>query len=120
MYKILMVDDSATVTAINKEALESQGYEVITASDGEEGFKRAKLESPDLILLDVMLPKLDGYMICRMLKYDEKYKNIPIIMLTAKASDQDRQTGKEVGADDFVVKGASIEDLISIVKKHLK
>ena len=120
MSKILIVDDSPTVTAINQAALEGEGYEVITAADGEEGFKKAREEKPDLILLDVMLPKLDGYNICRMLKFDEKFKNIPIIMLTAKASDADKKTGTVVGADDYVVKGASIEELIGIVKKHLK
>jgi len=102
--KILVVDDEQDMLFAVRLQLEAHSYEVITASDGQEGLTKAREEFPDLIILDLMLPKLDGYRVCRMLKFDEKYKKIPIIMFTACNQEEDQKLGFEVGADDYQMK----------------
>jgi len=120
MAKILVVDDSATIVEVIKTTLEGEGHQVITADDGQVGLELAKKEAPDIIILDVMLPRLDGYKICRFLKFDEKYKDIPVIMFTAKASAEDKDIGKSVGADDYLVKDFDPVNLVSIINKYVK
>lgn len=117
--RILVVDDEKDLLEMVTLRLKAQGYEVITACDGEQGLDKARREKPDLIILDLMLPKIDGYKVCRMLKFDEKYKKIPIIMFTARAQDKDEKLGFEVGADAYLNKPfdpdfflAKIEELI--------
>jgi len=100
--------------------LEEAGYEVLKAQDGQEGLESARKEKPDIIILDVMLPKMDGYNVCRMLKFDDKHKNIPIIMFTAKTSLEDEKTAKEVGANGFLTKNFDPNQLLDVVKKHLE
>ena len=117
--RILAVDDSATVLEMIKSVLVAEGYDVITASDGAEGLETARRERPDLILLDVMLPKLDGYRVCRLLKFDQKYKNIPIIMLTAKTEEQSMVTGMRTGANQYLTKPIEPERLLSAVAEEL-
>lgn len=102
--KILLVEDEKDMAYAVTLQLEAKGYEVITASDGREGLEKARIKKPDLIILDLMLPKIDGYKVCRMLKFDNKYKHIPIILFTARAQDSDKKTGKEVGADAYITK----------------
>jgi DNA-binding response OmpR family regulator len=102
--KILVVDDEQDLVELIKMRLETNGYEVIVAYDGQQGLDKAKKQSPDLIILDLMIPKLDGYKICRMLKFDEKYKKIPIILFTARAQESDKKMGEEVGADAYITK----------------
>lgn len=118
--KILVVDDEAQLVDMVKMRLEANNYDVITASDGQLALERARGEKPDLIILDLMLPKIDGYKVCRMLKFDEKYKKIPIIMFTARAQESDMKRGAEVGADAYITKPFDsklllnkIEELIS-------
>ncbi len=117
--KILVVDDETELLKAISILLKTSGYEVITAQDGQEGLEKAKSLSPDLIVLDVLMPKMDGYEVCRMLKFDEKYKSIPIIMLTAKVQDIDKAMGKKVGADDYITKPFETQDLVDKIKKHL-
>jgi len=117
--KILVVDDETELLKAISILLKTSGYEVITAQDGQEGLEKAKSLSPDLIVLDVLMPKMDGYEVCRMLKFDEKYKSIPIIMLTAKVQDIDKAMGKKVGADDYLTKPFETRDLVDKIKKHL-
>jgi len=117
--KILVVDDETELLKAISILLKTSGYEVITAQDGQEGLEKAKSLSPDLIVLDVLMPKMDGYEVCRMLKFDEKYKSIPIIMLTAKVQDIDKAMGKKVGADDYITKPFETRDLVDKIKKHL-
>ncbi len=102
--RILIVDDESDLVELVKLRLEANGYEVIVAGDGQSGLDKARTEKPDLIVLDVMLPKIDGYKVCRMLKFDEKYRHIPIIMFTARAQESDRKTGEQVGADAYITK----------------
>lgn len=118
--RILIVDDEKDIVESIQFKLEFEGFECLAAFDGEEALLKAKKENPDLILLDVMLPKLNGYMICRSLKSDEKYKHIPIIMLTAKAQESDKFWGKETGADDYVTKPFEMEELIQKIQGYLK
>ena len=117
--RILAVDDSATILEMIKAILESGGYEVITASDGNEALVTAREQSPDLILLDVMLPGLDGYRVCRLLKFDQKYKHIPIIMLTAKSEEQEMVTGLRTGANQYLTKPVEPERLLAAVAQEL-
>ena len=102
--KILIVDDEPDVASLLNLMLKSKGYETITAGDGQEALEKARHEKPDLIVLDIMLPRLDGYKVARMLKFDEKFSHIPIIMVTAKIQEKDKKTGLEMGADAYVTK----------------
>jgi len=117
--RILAVDDSQTILEMIKAILLAGGYEVITAADGAEALETARAEMPDLILLDVMLPKLDGYRVCRLLKFDQKYKNIPIIMLTAKTEEQAMATGIRTGANQYLTKPIEPEKLLGAVAEEL-
>lgn len=120
MKKILIVEDDEDVVRSTSYVLEKKGYQCIKAFDGMDGFQKAKTENPDLILLDLMLPKMNGYKISRLLKFDEKYKKIPIIMLTAKAQESDKKLGFETGADEYVTKPFEIDKLVEIIEKYLK
>lgn len=120
MPKILVVDDSPTVLEVVTAVLVQEGYEVITASDGLEGLNKARSEKPDLIVLDVMLPKMQGYQVCRLLKFDENYKEIPILMYTSKDQEDNKITGLKTGADDYLIKPVEQERLVRLVKEHLE
>lgn len=115
--KILIIDDEPSVIAILKTRLEAIGYEVVEAIDGEEALHQTEKEMPDLIILDIMLPKIEGFKICRILKYDDRFKKIPIIMLTAKGQEKDRKLGYEVGADKYINKPYEAEELINEIDK---
>jgi DNA-binding response OmpR family regulator len=118
--RILIVDDEIDIVETIQFMLESQGLECLAAYDGEDALLKARTENPDLILLDIMLPKMDGYKVCRLLKFDEKYKDIPIIMLTAKAQDADKLMGKETGADEYVCKPFVMDDLVRMIREYLQ
>lgn len=118
--KILVVDDELDLVETIRFQLETEGFNVISAYNGEDALNLARTENPDLILLDIMLPKLDGYKVCRLLKFDEKYKNIPIIMLTARAQEKDKIIGLETGADEYITKPFDMDKLLESVKAHLK
>lgn len=118
--KILVVDDEKDLVEAVKFRLEANNYEVIQAYDGQEALVQARKLKPDLIILDLMLPKIDGYKVCRMLKFDERYKKIPIIMFTARAQESDKKLGEEVGADAYITKPFEPEVLLSKIKELLK
>lgn len=118
--KILLVEDERDmVYAVNLQ-LEAEGYDVVNAYDGYTGFEKAKSEKPDLIILDLMLPKIEGYKICRMLKFDEEYRKIPIIIFTARAQESDKETSETVGADAYITKPFEPAVLLSKIKELLK
>ena len=117
--KILLVDDEPNITKLLSMRLKSSGYEVLTASDGAEGLEKARSQNPDLIILDLMMPKMEGYEVCRLLKFDEKYKHIPIIISSAKSTDEDRHLGEKVGADDYLSKPYDPEDLLQKINKYI-
>ena len=99
--------------------LEANGYECVTAMDGEEGLKLAREISPDLIILDVMMPKINGYKISRLLKYDNKYKDIPILMITARSQEEDKIIGEETGANEYITKPFNVDYVVEKVKSYL-
>jgi two-component system response regulator VicR len=117
MPKILVVDDEDTMVDIIKYSLEKAGFQVITASDGGRALELARSSSPDLMVLDVMLPVMDGYEVCRSV-YSEM--DIPIIMLTAKDEEIDKILGLELGADDYMTKPFSPRELVARVKARLR
>jgi len=116
--KILVVDDERSIVEIISYNLQKEGYEVITAYDGMQGLKTALSENPDLILLDIMMPKLDGFEMCKRLR--EKKIQTPVIMLTARAEEVDKVLGFELGADDYVTKPFGVRELMARVKANLR
>ncbi|MFA5388650.1 MAG: response regulator [Candidatus Omnitrophota bacterium] len=117
--KILVVDDEEDILSILRLRLEANNYEVLTASDGQEGLDKARAEKPDLMILDLMLPKLDGYEVCRMLKLDEAYKTLPIIIVTAMAEQKYEDIGGDMGADAYITKPFEPEILLNKIRELL-
>ena len=117
--KILLVDDEPDFLLLVKSRLEANGYETSEASDGVEALLKAKTEKPDLILLDLMLPKMDGYKVCGLLKKDRRYAKIPIILFTARAQEQDKKLGEEAGADAYLTKPFEPEALLAKIRELL-
>jgi DNA-binding response OmpR family regulator len=117
--RILVVDDEADLRAVLRLGLEREGYDVVEAEDGEVALARARAEQPDLVLLDLMLPKLDGYRVCRALKFDERYRNLPIFILSARSGESDRKLAYELGADLFLNKPYEMSDLISRIRERV-
>lgn len=117
MTKIMVVDDEPTLVAALKFNLEKEGYDVVTAADGERAIATARAEAPDLVLLDLMLGGLHGFEVCRLLRRDSA---VPIIMLTARTEEVDKIVGLEIGADDYVTKPFSMKELIARVRARLR
>jgi DNA-binding response OmpR family regulator len=115
--KILVVDDEVYILHILDFSLGAEGFEVITADNGEAAVEKAKTERPDLIVLDIMMPVLDGYETLRQLKRNNDTKDIPVILLTAKGRDVDKRLGFEVGATDYIVKPFSPSRLIERIEE---
>jgi two-component system phosphate regulon response regulator PhoB len=118
--RILVVDDEPDVLDLVTYNLVQAGFQTETAADGAEALRKARSTTPDLILLDLMLPEMDGLEVCKLLRRDAKTSAIPIIMLTARASEIDRIVGLELGADDYVPKPFSPRELVLRVKKRLE
>jgi len=118
--KILVVDDETYIVELVKFNLEKEGYRVIVAFDGMHALEMVKEENPHLILLDIMLPGMDGLEVCRTLKQDLNYNTIPIIMLTAKGDEFDTVLGLEMGADDYIKKPFSPREMVARVKARLR
>ena len=117
--KILVVEDDPELVKAVKIRLEQSDYDVITAYDGMAGLDEARRENPDLIILDLMLPKMDGYKLCSLLKRDKKYAKIPIIIFTARAQELDKQISEEVGADLYITKPFQHEIVLAKIKELL-
>ncbi len=120
MSRILVVEDEQNILELVKYNLEREGFQVLAALDGTRGLEIAREEAPDLILLDVMLPGMNGLEVCRELHLDHMTRNIPIIMLSARAEELDRVLGLEMGADDYIVKPFSPRELVARVKARLR
>ena len=118
MSRILIIEDEAPMRTALADVLNGEGYRALTAADGESGLKRALAEKPDLILLDLMMPKLDGYQVCAELR--RLAVTTPVLMLTAKGQVEDRVTGLDAGADDYLVKPFSTEELLARVRALLR
>ena len=117
--RILVVDDEIYIVHILDFSLGMEGYEVVTALDGEQALEKARSEKPDLIVLDIMMPKLDGYETCKRLKADAETKDVPVILLSAKGRNVDQKVGFEVGADDYITKPFSPRKLVDRINAIL-
>ncbi len=120
--KVLIVEDEQTLLDMYSLKLSKENFEVIKAADGQEGLEKAKSEKPDIILLDIMLPKIDGFQVLKNLREMKGFKNVPIIMLTNLGQNEDKQKGKQLGATDYLVKADTtptdvVEKINSLIKK---
>ncbi|RMG88568.1 MAG: DNA-binding response regulator, partial [Chloroflexi bacterium] len=120
MAKILIIEDEASLVQKLAEKLSAEGYTVVTALEGEEGLQKVQSELPDLVVLDIMLPGLDGLSICRMVRNDNRTAHIPIIMLTARGTEVDKIVGLESGADDYIVKPFGLGEFLARVRAVLR
>ena len=118
--KILIVEDDRDISEMVEYNLKEEGYEALSAFNGEEGVRLAKKESPDLIILDIMLPIIDGFEVCRILKKEQITADIPVIILSAKSQETDKIVGLELGADDYVTKPFSPRELIARIRSILR
>lgn len=120
MSKVIIVEDETTLVQNLAAKLQDEGFEVVTASDGEDGLDMIRSEHPDLIILDIMLPRLDGLSICRIVRHDSTLAHIPIIMLTARGTEVDKIVGLESGADDYIVKPFSLGEFLARVRAVMR
>lgn len=118
--KILIVDDEPFILETIKFSLELEGFKCLTAQDGMEAVKISREEEPDIILLDVVLPKIDGYKVCRMLKSDDRFRDTPIIMMSARDYKRDRKSGYESGADEYIIKPIDMDGLPRLLRSYLR
>ena len=114
--KIMVVDDEPYIARVIKFKLEQEGYTVISANDGITGLNKIKEEKPDLVLLDVMMPGMSGYEVCQKIKGDAELAGIPVVILTAKGQERDREQGFSMGASDYITKPFSPNRLLELVK----
>jgi twitching motility two-component system response regulator PilH len=119
MAKILIADDSVAELQIFQQTLQPTGHTVVTVLDGEAAEEKLKSEKIDLIILDVIMPKKNGYQVCRDIKSNEQYKKIPVIMVTSKDQESDKFWGMKQGADEYLTKPFKPEDLLKAVKKYI-
>ncbi|MBR1618649.1 response regulator [bacterium] len=120
MKKILIVDDEQDIVESLKFVLEGNNYTCYCAYNGEDGLNLAREIIPDLIILDVMMPRINGYKISRLLKFDKKYQNIPILMITARSQEEDKLIGEETGANEYITKPFDLDEVLQIVQKYLE
>ena len=119
-HTVLVIEDEIHILELLRYNLEAAGYKVITSENGKEGLDKAFEGKPDLVILDLMLPDVDGLEICKILKKNDETKNIPIIMLTAKSEEFDKVLGLELGADDYITKPFSVRELLARIKAVLR
>jgi CheY-like chemotaxis protein len=117
--QILVVDDDPLIVKILREPLEREGYNVRVASHGLEALQEVKTNRPDLIILDILMPMLDGFKVARLLKFDKRFKDIPIIVLTSRATEGERKMGQQVGANEFLYKPFRYPQVLDVVKRYL-
>jgi DNA-binding response OmpR family regulator len=118
--RILVIDDDPVQIRLLEKRLGESGYAVSTATEAAEGLQAAMDEYPDLIILDVMMPIINGYNLCQLLKNDKKHKNIPIVMLTSRDKEKDKEIGHDVGADAYLIKPVDMPVLLTKIQEFLK
>lgn len=118
-YKILVVDDEPTIVRLMEFILARQGHEMLVAVNGEEALEKIRAHAPDLVLLDIMMPRIDGYEVARLVRADPATAALPIIMLSAKAQEEDIRKGVEIGVDEYITKPFSPEHLVHVVADYL-
>ncbi len=114
--RILLVDDEPSIVKMVGKRLEGEGFEVLIATDGQDALTKARTQLPDLIVLDLMLPKLNGYEVCTMLKQDARYQKIPVVLFTAKTQEKDEKLGMECGANAYVRKPFRAQELLETIR----
>ena len=119
MKKILIANDHPEVVELVQVTLQGEDYQIVAASDGKEALKKVREENPDLILLDIVMPKMNGFEVCRKLKEDPETKEIPIVMLTAMGREVDKEKGRQLGARDYITKPFSPSTLLMKIEKIL-
>ena len=119
MAKILIAEDSATAAAVLKKALAPLGHTILVASDGEEAERQITLEQPDLVILDIIMPKLNGFQLCRNIRSNPSLSRLKVIMVTSMDRESDRYWGLKQGADEYLTKPVDVEELMSKVRRHL-
>lgn len=117
--RILIVDDEVEIVDLLKSSLLENNFDVLEASNGLEGLEKARREKPDLMVLDLMLPKIDGYKVCGLLKRDPRFSRTPIILFSARAQEEDQKLGEEVGADAYITKPFQSEVLLNKIRELL-
>jgi DNA-binding response OmpR family regulator len=117
--KILIIEDEPDIQVLVSHRLIAMGFETLAAADGQMGLDLARKEVPDLILLDLMLPKIDGFKVCRMLKFDKACENIPIIIFSSRCYEADRKLAEQVGANAFLAKPFEWEAFTALIKKYV-
>ena len=120
MAKVMVIDDSQTIRRTAETLLMKEGYEVITAADGFEALSKIADQNPDLIFIDIMMPRLDGYQACALIKGNARYAKTPVIMLSSKDGLFDRARGRIVGSDEYLTQPFTQDELIGAVRAHLK
>ena len=120
MSKILVVDDNVKECELLKRFLESKGYEVVIATDGMVALTMVRENPPQLVILDIFMPKLDGHHLCRLLKYDKMFKDIPIIIVSAGRKETDKQLGIACGGDEYVTKPYDMNNLLNLIENYLR
>ena len=119
-YRILLIEDNEASAKFYATHLEAKGYFVQVAGNGMAGLELARQNNLDLILLDLMLPQIDGFKICRMIKYDKALKNIPVAILTSRDTEEEAETAKSCGADAFLLKSTHIDIVLEVIEKLIK
>lgn len=118
--RILVADDDPDIVDIIQTVLEGEGFQVLVATDGEEALRKVKQERPDLVILDIMMPKLDGYQVCQQVKNSSALSSIPIVIISARGQEKDRDNGLKAGASDYIVKPFDPLELPEIVRRNLR
>ncbi len=118
-YKVMVIDDSKTIRRTAEKLLTNAGCEVITAVDGFEALSKIMDTKPDLVFVDIMMPRLDGYQTCALIKNNEAYKHVPVIMLSSKDGLFDRARGRIVGSDQYLTKPFTRDELLEVIQKHV-
>ncbi|MCZ6821030.1 MAG: response regulator [Calditrichaeota bacterium] len=117
---ILIIEDDISIVKLLSHRLKKLGYDVMYANNGYQGLRLAQTQRPDLIILDVLLPKMNGFKVCRLLKFDEKFQNIPVIMLTSRETESHMEMGRASGADEYVLKTDRRGTLLKAIQKYLE
>ena len=117
-FKVMVIDDSKTIRRTAETLLKKEGFEVITATDGFEALSMIADHQPDLILLDIMMPRLDGYQTCALIKHHRVFRHTPVVMLSSKDGLFDRARGRVVGSDNYITKPFTREELLSVIEQH--
>ncbi len=119
-YKILVVDDEPTIVRLMEFILARQGHAMIVATNGEDALEKIRTQKPDLVLLDIMMPRIDGYAVAQTVRADPSTASLPIIMLSAKAQEEDIRKGLEVGVDEYITKPFAPDHLVQVVAEYLQ